>query len=143
MADDLDRMFEEAERKGQETLSTEPRARDARYDPRSGRVRVELDNGCVFAFPARRAQGLEDASDAALAAVEILGLGYGLRFPALDVDLAVAGLLAGLFGTKAWMDRQRAAQAGRGRPVLKAEVARRNGRKGGRPRKVGMVGGES
>lgn len=134
MDDDLDTMFAEAEPRGRETLGTEPRARAARYDRRSGRVVVDLDNGCAFAFPARLAEGLEDASDDDLADVDVLGLGYGLHWERLDVDLAVPGLLAGLFGTKAWMDRLRAAQAGRATSEKKAEAARRNGRKGGRPR---------
>ena len=136
MDDDLDAMFAEGEQRGRETRATEPRARTARYDRRSGRVVVDLDNGCAFAFPARLAQGLENASDDGLATVEVLGLGYGLRWDGLDVDLAVPGLLAGLFGTKAWMDRLRAAQAGQATSARKAEAARRNGRKGGRPRKV-------
>ena len=36
----------------------------------------------------------------------MLGLGYGLRWDRLDVDLSVPGLLAGLIGTKTCMDRQ-------------------------------------
>jgi hypothetical protein len=70
-----------------------------------------------------------------LAQIEILGLGLGLHWEQLDVDLSVPGLLAGLFGTKAYMDRQRAARAGAATSVAKAAAARRNGRKGGRPRK--------
>jgi len=84
----------------------EPRAKRARYDRKTGRVLVELTNGCSFAFPARRAQGLEDASDDELADVSILGCGLGLHWEKLDVDLSVPGLLAGLFGTKAWMDKR-------------------------------------
>jgi hypothetical protein len=38
--------------------------------------------------------------------------------------------------TKAYMDRQRAARAGAATSVAKAEAARRNGAKGGRPRKA-------
>ena len=55
---------------------TEPRATSARYDRKSGRIIVELTNGCTFAFPPRMAQGLEKASDDELATVEILGAGY-------------------------------------------------------------------
>jgi uncharacterized protein DUF2442/uncharacterized protein DUF4160 len=126
----------EAERRGARSLRTEPRARAARYDRRSGRVHVDLTNGCSFAFPARNAQGLERASDAELAEVEVLGLGLGLHWERLDVDLSVPGLLAGLFGTRAWMDRQRAARAGAATSAAKAAAARRNGAKGGRPRKA-------
>lgn len=135
MSDDLARMVAAAERRGERSLRTEPRARAARYDRRTGRVLVDLTNGCSFAFPARKAQGLEQATDAELAQVEILGLGLALHWERLDVDLSVPGLLAGLFGTKAYMDRQRAARAGAATSAAKAAAARRNGAKGGRPRK--------
>ena len=97
-------------------------------------MHLDLTNGCTFAFPARSAQGLERASDAELAQVEILGLGLGLHWERLDVDLSVPGLLAGLFDTKAY--RQRAARAGAATSAAKAAAARRNGAKGGRPRKA-------
>jgi hypothetical protein len=136
MNNDLARQIAQAERRGERLLNTESRARAARYDRRTGRIRVDLTNGCSFAFPARKAQGLEYASDEELAEVEILGLGVGLHWERLDVDLSVPGLLAGLFGTKAYMDRQRAARAGAATSAAKAAAARRNGRKGGRPRKT-------
>jgi hypothetical protein len=135
MNDDIGTMLATVERRGQRSLRSEPRARTARYDRRTRRVHVELTNGCTFAFPARNAEGLERASDAELAQVEILGLGLGLHWERLDVDLSVPGLLAGLFGTKAYMDRRRAARAGATRSAAKAAAARRNGAKGGRPRK--------
>jgi hypothetical protein len=100
-------------------------------------VVVDLTNGCSFAFPARVAQGLSNATDAELAAVEILGAGYGLHWEKLDVDLSVPGLLAGVFGTKAYMDRMRASRAGSATSARKARAARKNGKKGGRPRKAG------
>lgn len=92
---------------------------------------MELTNGCTFAFPPRLVQGLEAASDDELDAVEILGAGYGLHWEALDVDLSVPGLLAGLFGTKGHMARH----AGRTKSPAKAAAARANGLKGGRPHK--------
>jgi len=135
MTDDFDRMVEQAERRGRRSLREEPRAKQARYDRRTGRILVELENGCSFAFPARLAEGLTDATDSELASVELLGAGFGLHWEALDVDLSIPGLLAGLFGTKAYMDRLRAARAGRATSPRKAKAARRNGAKGGRPRK--------
>jgi hypothetical protein len=136
MSDDLSVMIADAERRGARSLRTEPRARAVRYDRRAGRVHVDLTNGCSFAFPARSAQGLERASDADLAQVEVLGLGLGLHWERLDVDLSVPRLLAGLFGTTAYMDRERAAHAGSATSAAKAAAARRNGTKGGRPRKL-------
>jgi hypothetical protein len=136
MDNDLATAIAEAERRGEKGLSSEPRARKARFDRKTGRVLVDLTNGCSFAFPARRAQGLEKATDAQLTDIEILGLGLGLHWARLDVDLSVPGLLAGIFGTKAYMDRQRAARAGAATSAAKAAAARRNGTKGGRPRKA-------
>ncbi len=131
MAELTDAQIDAAAERGRIASLTEPRAASARYDRDSGRVIVELTNGCVFAFPPRLAQGLEDATDDQLAAVEILGTGYGLHWEALDADLSVPGLLAGLFGTRAFMARH----AGRATSAAKAAAARRNGAKGGRPRK--------
>jgi len=124
-------MIRAALERGRIARQSEPRAASARYDAALDRVIVDLTNGCTFSFPPRLAQGLETASAAQLADVEILGAGYGLHWEALDADLSVPGLLAGLFGTRAFMARQ----AGRATSAAKAAAARANGRKGGRPRK--------
>jgi hypothetical protein len=116
--------------RGKVAQAAEPRASKARFDHRRGRVIVDLTNGCTFAFPPRLAQGLETATNEQLDRVEILGAGYGLHWEALDVDLSIPGLLAGIFGTRAYMARQ----AGRTTSPAKASAARRNGAKGGRPR---------
>lgn len=116
-------------------LSDEPRAETARYDRRSKRIVVELRNGCVFAFPPHLAQGLENATADQLSSVEILGAGYGLHWEELDVDFTVPGLMAGIFGTKAYMARR----AGQSKSPAKAAAARINGAKGGRPRKAGLA----
>jgi hypothetical protein len=131
MVDITDAMLDAAEERGRTALQTEPRAASARYDRRRKRIIVMLTNGCSFAFPPRMAQGLEDASDDQLAALEILGMGYGLHWEALDVDLSIPGLLAGIFGAKSYMARR----AGQATSPAKAAAARANGAKGGRPRK--------
>lgn len=124
--------------RGREADATEPRALSARYDAASHRVMVELTNGVLLAFPAGFGQGLRGASAEELAGVEVLAGGRALRWDALDVDLGVAPLVAGIFGTRAWM-RQLRSEMGRAggsaRTGAKAVAARENGRKGGRPRK--------
>ncbi|MCJ2121308.1 DUF2442 domain-containing protein [Methylobacterium sp. J-077] len=109
-----------------------PRAETARYDRARGRVVLDLDNGCTFAFPPRLVQGLESADEDQIAEIELLGSGYGLHWETLDVDISVPGLLAGIFGTRAYM----AARAGRATSAAKAAAARANGSRGGRPRKT-------
>ncbi len=118
--------------RGLRALAEEPRAVAARYDRRRRKIVVDLANGCVFAFPPALAEGLGEASEEALEAVEVLGLGSGLHWEALDVDLSVPALLAGVFGTRSWLARLGGASIS----PAKAAAARANRTKGGRPRKA-------
>ncbi len=131
---DSDRLA--AETKLQTELKGLPKAIHARYDRRVSRVIVGLDNGLELAFPPRLAQGLEHATPADLAIIEISPLGDGLHWPAIDADLYVPGLLQGVFGSKSWVARHLGAAGGRARSDAKVAAARENGRKGGRPRKL-------
>lgn len=131
---DSDRLA--AETTLQTQLKGVPKAIHARYDRRVSRVIVGLDNGLELAFPPRLAQGLEHATPADLAVIEISPLGDGLHWPAIDADLYVPGLLQGVFGSKSWMARHLGAAGGRARSGAKVAAARENGRKGGRPRKL-------
>ncbi|HEY2615874.1 MAG TPA: DUF2442 domain-containing protein [Acetobacteraceae bacterium] len=117
-------------------LATEPRAAAARYDRKTGRVVIELTNGCSYAFRATLVQDLQHAGADELADVRVDGHGFNLNFPALDVDLYGPALVSGIFGTRAWMAWELARIAGRKTSLAKASAARANGAKGGRPRKV-------
>jgi hypothetical protein len=132
MADILDAQIDAALERGKLALETEPRATSVRYDDELDRVIVDLTNGCTFAFPPRIAQGLEAATADQLTEVEILGLGYGLHWEGLDVDLSLSGLMAGILGTNACIARR----AGRPTSPAKAAAAVANGAKRGRPRKT-------
>lgn len=136
MAVPSDEQLKTAEARGREILASEPRARAARYDRTSGRVVVDLVNGCSFAFPADLVEDLHGADPEALADVQVDGAGFNLHWPKLDADLYVPSLLAGVFGTRAWMTRELARIAGQTTSPAKAAAARANGAKGGRPRKA-------
>jgi hypothetical protein len=135
MANPTDAELEAAEARGRAMLETEPRAVSARYGRETGRVTVELANGCVYAFPTHLVQELSEASRDDLARIEVDGMGFNLHWPELDVDLYVPALVAGVFGTRDWMGKALARQAGRATSTAKAAASRENGRKGGRPRK--------
>ncbi|MCP5265590.1 MAG: DUF2442 domain-containing protein [Burkholderiaceae bacterium] len=124
--------FDAANRRALVAAAQGPRAISARYS--RGRVVLDLDNGCSFAFPAARAEGLADARAADLASVEITPSGLGLHWPRLDVDLSVPALLRGMLGSRQWMAKI-GQVGGRSKSDAKAAAARANGRKGGRPRK--------
>jgi hypothetical protein len=132
----IDSQLEAAETRGRDMLNTDLRAAAARYDRASGRVIIDLTNGCTYAFPAKLVQDLQGATDDDLAGVEVDGMGFNLHWPALDVDLLTPALAAGLFGTRAWMTRELARVAGKATSPAKTAAARANGAKGGRPRKA-------
>lgn len=130
--EELDRQIEEARLHSKLADPSQPRVESVRYDRESGRIEIELKDGCMFAFPAELAQGLGDAAPDQLEQVEIVGDGYALHWGELDADLTVAGLLAGHLGSRVWM-REHARRAGSVTSEAKARAARRNGLKGGRP----------
>jgi hypothetical protein len=116
-------------------LETEPRAASAHYDKVTGRVTIDLVNGCAYVFPARLVEDLHGASDESLVDVRVDGVGFNLHWPALDVDLYVPALVSGIFGSRKWMASELARIAGRSRSPAKA-AARSNGARGSHPRKV-------
>jgi hypothetical protein len=136
MADLTDAELRRAEARGRKMLDTEPRAAGAHFDAATGRVVIDLANGCAYAFPAQHVQDLHGATGEDLAKVEVDGAGFNLHWPSLDVDLYVPALVSGIFGTRAWMARALARLAGRTKSPRKAAAARSNGAKGGRPRKA-------
>ena len=133
--------LQQAEQRMRERLEGQPRAVQARYDRRVSRIVVTLDNGLELAFPPHFAEGLADAKAADLMAIEITPTGLGLHWPRLDADLYLPSLLAGVFGSPAWMAAQLGRSGGQSQSPSKVAAARENGRKGGRPRKVAVVSG--
>ena len=133
MADLTKEQIAAANEAGRIVRRTQPHAHAARYDAKSDRVIVDLTNGASFAFPPRLVEGLHHAAPAEIAKVEVIGRGFGLHWATLDLDYTVPGLVNGVFGTARWM----AARAGRTTSAAKAEAARVNGARGGRPRKAG------
>lgn len=135
MAQRTDAEFATAQARGDAPPQTEPRAVSARYDRKTGRVAVELINGCAYLFPTHLIQELSHASPDDLELVEVEGMGFNRHWPKLGADLYVPALVVGVFGTRAWMNKALARQAGRATSTAKAAAAQANGTKGGRSRK--------
>lgn len=130
----LQAQIEAARERARKADETEPRAVGARYDDALERVEIELSNGCFFAFPARFIKELTHATREQREAVIVSEFGNALFWDELDAQYGVPGLVAGVFGSKAWM-REIGKRGGQRSSDAKSRAARLNGRKGGRPRK--------
>ena len=80
-----------------------PRTLSACVDPSSGILCLSLTNATTLTIPIHLIQGLADAHPDDLADIQVSPSGEGLHVDTLDVDLSVPGLVAGVFGAKAWM----------------------------------------
>lgn len=111
----------------------EPRAGHVAYRARERALRIELTNGAAITLPVKLIPGLRGAAARDVRAVEILGRGGGLHWESLDLDLSVPGLLSSMFAGPEWLAELGRIGGGRS-SAAKEAAARRNGRKGGRPR---------
>ena len=116
--------FDAITRRTAERMKRQLLAVSARYDSRTGRVVIDLNNGAVVGFPLSVLPGLERATTRDLRKIVIEGGGYGLHVPALDADLSIPALLEDQLGSTIMK-----------RAVVRAGASRANGRLGGRPRK--------
>jgi hypothetical protein len=128
--------FEAAKARGEARMRG-PRAESAHYDAGRNRVIVRLTTGVEIGFAPGDAEGLQHASIDDLKAIEVEALGLGIHFPTIDVDLYVPALLEGMLGSKHWMAAQLGAAGGRTRSPAKTSSSRENGKRGGRPRRIG------
>jgi hypothetical protein len=129
--EELERMFNEADRRGKERMKTGPRARRATYDAASRRLTIEPLSGCVFIVPVDLMQDLRGASDEDVADFKLMPRGMDLHWDKLDAQFTVSGVLMGRFGTKKWMAEL---ERTRGRSHSQATRATTKGKTGGRPR---------
>jgi hypothetical protein len=128
------RQVTEARKRGRAEMARELQAKSVRYDRDSDRIVVDLKNGSTFIFPPQLIEGLADSSPQVIAEVELGPRGAALFWKKLDQHYSLAGLTAGVFGSKAWMVKH-LRKAGSVTSKAKAAAARANGAKGGRPRK--------
>jgi hypothetical protein len=125
--------FTRASRAGRLAAITEPRAARVAYRAQNRALRIELTNGATITLPVRLIPSLKGVRPKILRAVEILGRGSGLHWERLDLDLSVPGLVSSVFAGTAWL-AELGRHGGRRTSAAKTLAARRNGRKGGRPR---------
>lgn len=125
----------EARARANKSLKTRPHATAVRYDVRTRTLHVRLTNGGGFSLPVDMVSELRNVSDDVVGEVEIGPAGVGLHWNALDADLSVERLAGLLLGRRTLL-KAAGASGGSVRSATKAEAARINGLKGGRPRRA-------
>ncbi len=133
--EELNAQIEKAKTLALEADAQEPRAISVTYDKSSSLIVIALKNGAFFSFPPSLVQGLGQASPEELNNVWLDDSGSSVHWESLDADFGITGLVAGIFGTKVWMS-ELGRKGGKVKSAIKAESARNNGKKGGRPKKV-------
>ena len=128
--------FEAANTRAANLLRKTPRATSAHYERKRDQVVIGMNTGIDVAFHPRDAQGLKHAKSHQLDAIVISPSGLGIHFPKLDADIYLPALLEGFLGSKRWIASEHGKLGGSVSSAAKAAAARRNGRLGGRPRKL-------
>jgi uncharacterized protein DUF2442 len=128
-----DRMLANADQASAEYARRWPQVVAVRYESKTGLVILNLSNGVQLGVPADKLQGVADATHAERSDVVILGPNRAIEFPTLDQQFTVAGLLSGVFGTRAWMSAL-ARRKGRSKSASKTDTARTTAHKRSQPR---------
>lgn len=139
--EELDRQHEEATKRGAETLARLPKAKSAKFDKKSKRLILEMQNATTLLVPVHLIQGLQTNDDGALSDFDLMIEGSQIHWHTLDVQFYIEDLLRGVFGTPRWMQnlKEHLAELGRtgGASIsdAKSRASAENGKKGGRPKK--------
>jgi hypothetical protein len=130
----VERQIDLAMERGRRFAASDRRATKVEYEKNTDLVSLYLDDGVRVSIPRVQLQGLHQATASQLSKIQLVGGGTGLRWPLLDVDHYLPGLLNHVFGTRHWM-AQLGRLGGSATSQAKAVAARANGRKGGRPKR--------
>lgn len=130
ISDEQLRLFQKRSR---QAAATGPVTIRSAYVDERRMLHATLTGQGAISLPTRRIPGLRGTSLAELQSVQVGPRGLWLEWPSRNVDLGLVGLVTLLIGTEA-LQRMGASLAGSRTSAAKAEAARRNGRKGGRPR---------
>jgi len=132
--ENLKGQIEKAREAGKNADALDPRAESVSYNELDNKITIRLKNGATSSFPPTLVQGLADATPDEIADFSLTSEGRSVRWESLDLDFSIPGLVANIFGTKEWM-AELGRQGGRRISIAKADAARKNGAKGGRPKK--------
>jgi hypothetical protein len=95
--------FIKAKELGKKELAELPKIIKLSLDKQNRRLVFDLTNSVTLIVPADLLQGLQNASENDLTAVEFWDEGLMVYWKNLDVAFQTSSLLLGIFGTKRWL----------------------------------------
>ena len=118
----------QARKRGAEEMARSPLS--ASYSAREDALLLEMPSGTSVKIPRLWIEEMRDLPKSALKRLRLDFVRQAIEVPGHDIDTSAMGLLRdAIFGEDPY------ARAGRASSPAKARAARRNGAKGGRPRK--------
>lgn len=127
-----DAEFEQQLRAAKARPVTEPAATSAYY--KNGEIHINLASGWNFSFSPKRFSEFKKATEADLKKVGLTGR-YTLSCEPLDVDISIGGIIVELVGEK-FINAELGRRNGSTTSERKKVASRKNGKLGGRPKKV-------
>ena len=88
-----------------------PAVTKVEYLPGIHALSVHVNTGQRLIIPVEDMQYASAATPEQLRLTEIVGLGDGIGFPAIDAHFSVEGLIAGRYGNRKWMEHLEAKRA--------------------------------
>ena len=119
--------------RGRKTIAAPTALVQAYYDGFSDAIILTMKNGLSLRLPRATISELRKTTAKQLEHIEISPLRDSISIEAADVDIYVPGLLNDLMGDM--LRKELSRSGGKATTAAKAEAARANGRKGGRPHK--------
>jgi hypothetical protein len=113
----------------------DPLARTVKYVKHHNLLIIGLNNGQRLVLPLEDVPELAKVTKKQFENWELLGRGTAINFPDVDIALPIDGIIEGVYGHRRWMS-ELGQKGGSATTPAKKRASRKNGKKGGRPRKV-------
>jgi len=113
----------------------DPLARTVKYVQDLNLLIIGLNNGQRLVLPLEDVPELGKVTKKQFENWELVGRGQAINFPDVDIALPIDGIIEGIYGHRRWMS-QLGQKGGSANTLAKKRASRKNGKKGGRPRKA-------
>lgn len=120
---------------GEHRMAAEFRAADVRFNETRNVIELTMIDGWGLFFRYTDIEEFRDVSPEDMKKLEISPAGMGLELDALDIHVSIHGLVTA-FISPHLMAKSLGRRGGETKSPAKKQSARKNGKKGGRPKKV-------